>query len=108
MKQHFPFSVGRSLTRMAHRDDKLFTTLLTVSPAGDELVLDFAKSLITNEELGSDETPDYLSVSFSSTDYVGHILDLRAWKVKTTCCGWTVRWKNCFALLMRKSGSIRR
>jgi len=25
------------------------------------------------EQLGQDETPDYLSISFSSTDYVGHI-----------------------------------
>jgi predicted AlkP superfamily pyrophosphatase or phosphodiesterase len=53
--------------------DKYFTTLLTVSPAGDELTLEFAKTLIQNEALGHDEKPDYLSVSFSSTDYVGHI-----------------------------------
>jgi predicted AlkP superfamily pyrophosphatase or phosphodiesterase len=53
--------------------DKYFTTLLTISPAGDELTLDFAKALITNEGLGRDAIPDYLSVSFSSTDYVGHI-----------------------------------
>jgi len=30
-------------------------------------------ALIENEELGKDDIPDYLSVSFSSTDYVGHI-----------------------------------
>ena len=59
--------------RYGAREDKLFTTLLTVSPAGDELTLDFAKTLITQEELGADEIPDYLSVSFSSTDYVGHL-----------------------------------
>jgi predicted AlkP superfamily pyrophosphatase or phosphodiesterase len=53
--------------------DKYFTTLLTVSPAGDELTLDFAKALIQNEGLGRDATPDYFAVSFSSTDYVGHI-----------------------------------
>ena len=53
--------------------DKYFTTLLTISPVGDELTLEFAKALIQNEELGRDEKPDYLSVSFSSTDYVGHI-----------------------------------
>lgn len=53
--------------------DKYFTTLLTISPAGDELTLDFAKALIQNEGLGRDATPDYLAVSFSSTDYVGHI-----------------------------------
>ncbi len=54
-------------------DGKYFTTLLTLSPAGDELTLDFAKTLIENEEIGVDEVTDYLSVSFSSTDYVGHI-----------------------------------
>ncbi len=52
---------------------KYFTTLLTVSPAGDELTLDFARALVLAEELGKDDTPDYLSISFSSTDYVGHL-----------------------------------
>ena len=55
---------------------KLFTTLLTVSPAADELTFDFAKSLIEEEQLGSDAVPDYLSISFSSTDYVGHLFGL--------------------------------
>ena len=50
-----------------------FTTWLTLSPAGDQLVLDFAKQAIVNESLGADDIPDYLSVSFSSTDYVGHV-----------------------------------
>jgi predicted AlkP superfamily pyrophosphatase or phosphodiesterase len=54
-------------------DHKYFTTLLTVSPAGDELTLEFAKALVLNEQLGADGIPDYLAVSFSSTDYVGHI-----------------------------------
>jgi len=54
-------------------DDKYFTTRLTLSPAGDALTLDFAKALIVNEQLGQDAVPDYLAISFSSTDYVGHI-----------------------------------
>jgi hypothetical protein len=54
-------------------DDKYFTTRLTLSPAGDELTLEFAKALIDNEDLGRDDVPDYLSVSFSATDYVGHV-----------------------------------
>jgi hypothetical protein len=44
-----------------------------VSPAGDELTLDFTKALIAAEGLGQDTVPDYLAVSFSSTDYVGHL-----------------------------------
>ncbi len=52
---------------------KYFNTRLTLSPAGDDLTLAFAKTLIAAEQLGQDEVTDYLSVSFSSTDYVGHL-----------------------------------
>ncbi|MFG0285358.1 MAG: alkaline phosphatase family protein [Phycisphaerales bacterium JB039] len=62
----FPHPFGKA-------ESPMFTALLTVSPAGDELTLDFAKALIVGEELGQDEVPDYLSISFSSTDYIGHI-----------------------------------
>ena len=54
-------------------DDKYFTTRLTLGPAGDRLVLAFARELVEKEQVGKDDTPDYLSVSFSSTDYVGHL-----------------------------------
>ncbi len=54
-------------------DGKYFTTFLTLSPAGDALTLEFAKQLIANESIGADDVTDYLSVSFSSTDYVGHL-----------------------------------
>ncbi len=53
-------------------DSAYFNTLLTFSPAGDELTLDFAKTIIDAEELGQDEVTDFLAISFSSTDYVGH------------------------------------
>ncbi len=54
-------------------DGNGYTTLLTLSPAGDEITVDFAKALIEAEAIGQDDVPDYLSVSLSSTDYVGHI-----------------------------------
>jgi predicted AlkP superfamily pyrophosphatase or phosphodiesterase len=53
-------------------DGKYFTTLLTLTPAGDEILLDFAKTLMAAEQIGADAVTDYLSISFSSTDYVGH------------------------------------
>ena len=62
----FPHSYGNG-------ESPYFTTLLTLSPAGDELVLDFARAALTGEKLGQGEYTDYLSVSFSSTDYVGHV-----------------------------------
>ncbi len=54
-------------------DSRGFTTYLTLSPAGDQITLEFAKALIANEAIGQDDVTDYLAVSFSSTDYVGHI-----------------------------------
>jgi predicted AlkP superfamily pyrophosphatase or phosphodiesterase len=53
-------------------EDKYFTTLLTLSPFGDRLTSDFAKALIRAEGLGDDEVTDFLGVSFSVNDYVGH------------------------------------
>ncbi len=37
------------------------------------LPVDLKSSLLDKEQLGQDEIPDYLAISFSSTDYVGHI-----------------------------------
>ena len=54
-------------------DSKVYTTLLTLSPAGDEITADFAKALMMAEEVGQDDVPDFMSVSLSSTDYVGHV-----------------------------------
>ena len=61
----FPHPFGQT-------DDKLFFTRILVSPIGDRLTLDFSKSLITHEQLGRDEIPDYLSISFSGVDAVNH------------------------------------
>ena len=54
-------------------DNKYFTNFLTYSPAGDEITLDFAKTLVKNEDIGKDDITDFLAISFSSTDYVGHL-----------------------------------
>jgi len=51
---------------------KLFFTRILVSPVGDQLTLDFSKVLIKEEQLGQDDIPDYLSISFSSVDAVNH------------------------------------
>ena len=52
--------------------NKYYSTYLTVSPAGDELTLEFAKAAIEGEQIGSDDITDFLGVSFSATDYIGH------------------------------------
>ena len=52
---------------------KYFYLILTLTPMGDELTLDFAKTLIENEKVGQGNATDYLAISFSSTDYIGHL-----------------------------------
>jgi len=50
----------------------LLPTQVVASPFGDRLTMDFAKSLLRAENLGTDSTPDYLSISFSGLDAVNH------------------------------------
>lgn len=46
--------------------------LINTTPYGNSFTLDFAKAAIKNEQLGTDDITDFLAISFSSTDYVGH------------------------------------
>ena len=66
-------SYGRTFPhRFTTPENPYFSTFLTISPAGDEMTTDFAKTLIAKEGLGDDEITDYLGVSYSATDYIGH------------------------------------
>ncbi|MEI7965269.1 MAG: alkaline phosphatase PafA [Chitinophagaceae bacterium] len=42
------------------------------TPFANSFTFDFAKSAIENESLGKNTVPDFLAVSISSTDYIGH------------------------------------
>ena len=46
--------------------------ILPATPYGNTLTLEFAKNAIQAEGLGTDEYTDFLAVSLSSPDYVGH------------------------------------
>jgi len=46
--------------------------ILTSTPYGSSLTLDLAKAAIENEALGADAITDFLAISVSSPDYVGH------------------------------------
>lgn len=54
------------------------------TPFGNDLLADFAKKAIEKEELGKDNITDFLTVSFSSTDYVGHLLGPRSMELQDT------------------------
>jgi hypothetical protein len=61
-----PNTGGRS------RPSKEYYESLVNSPFGNELLLAFAKKCVVAEQLGADDVPDLLVVSFSSNDLVGH------------------------------------
>ncbi len=46
--------------------------ILAATPFGNSFTLKFAESAIQNEHFGSNTVPDFLTVSLSSTDYIGH------------------------------------
>lgn len=58
--------------------------VLRATPFGNNFVADFAKEAIEKESLGKDNITDFLAVSFSSTDYVGHILGPRSMELQDT------------------------
>jgi len=53
-------------------------------PAGNTLTVDFALEMIQKEELGSDDVPDLLNISFSQPDILGHQFGIRSLEVADT------------------------
>lgn len=64
--------------------DKNDAGILRSTPYGNNILADFAKKAIENEALGKDAITDFLTISFSSTDYVGHVLGPRSMELQDT------------------------
>jgi len=52
--------------------DESFYSAVRDSPWWDEYLAQFARFIIEAEDLGADDAPDLLALSFSAADYVGH------------------------------------
>ena len=46
--------------------------ILSTTPFGNTFIKEFAMTTLINEKMGKDAVPDFLAISFSSTDYIGH------------------------------------
>ncbi len=57
---------------VAGRPNAAYYRALSTSPFSDELVLEFAKTLIAHEGLGKDGIPDVLFIGCSAADAIGH------------------------------------
>jgi Type I phosphodiesterase / nucleotide pyrophosphatase len=66
------FAGATWLTRTMPSDQRQLYPALDASPFGNELIEAFAERALKAEQLGTQEVPDMLAISFSSNDYVGH------------------------------------
>lgn len=74
----FPYNLAK-----LQKDNKGFD-ILKSTPYGNSLTADFAIAALDGEALGQDATTDFLAVSFSSTDYVGHNFGVNSKEIEDT------------------------
>lgn len=58
--------------------------LIKSTPFGNTLLVEFAKAAIKNEKLGKRDFTDFLAISFSSPDYVGHQFGVDSKEIEDT------------------------
>lgn len=58
--------------------------MLPSTPFGNTILADLALEAIKSEDLGGDDITDFLAVSFSSTDYIGHNFGPQSKEVQDT------------------------
>ena len=64
--------------------DEKGADVLRTTPFGNDILADLAMRAIDKENLGKDAITDFLTVSFSSTDYVGHTFGPRSMELQDT------------------------
>jgi predicted AlkP superfamily pyrophosphatase or phosphodiesterase len=74
----FPHSTTALLNKTENFD------IIKATPFGNSLTADFAIEALQQEGLGKDEVTDFLAVSFSSTDYVGHMYGVNSKEIQDT------------------------
>jgi predicted AlkP superfamily pyrophosphatase or phosphodiesterase len=78
--------------------------ILKTTPYGNSIVTDFAIAAIDGEGLGKDNITDVLTVSYSSTDYVGHNFGANSKEIQDTYLRLDQDLKRLFEALDTKVG----
>jgi len=58
--------------------------IIKATPQGNSILEDFAEATISGEHLGQGKYTDFLAISFSSTDYIGHLYGVDSKEVEDT------------------------
>ncbi len=74
------------------------------TPHGNSILFDFAKATIENEEIGKGDYPDFLAISFSATDYIGHNFGPNSMEVEDTYLRFDIELANFLHYLDKKFG----
>jgi predicted AlkP superfamily pyrophosphatase or phosphodiesterase len=69
--------------------------IIATIPQGNTLTAEFAKATITGEELGKHDFTDFLAISFSAPDYIGHAFGPNS-----------VEEEDCYLRLDKEIGSL--
>ena len=80
---------GETSTVFPHDLPKLWDengkfNLLRITAYGNSMTTDFALAALEGEDLGKDDITDFLAISYSSTDYVGHFFGVNSKEVQDT------------------------
>ncbi|MGV8993985.1 MAG: alkaline phosphatase PafA [Flavobacterium sp.] len=84
--------------------EKNGTGLIRSTPFGNSLTVDFAIEALQNEKMGQGKYTDFLAVSFSSTDYVGHQFGINSIEVQDTYARLDKDLERLFAYLDKTVG----
>jgi len=57
---------------------------LETTPFGNQIVEEFVKTALVNENLGKEDNTDFLAISFSSTDFIGHAYGTESYELEDT------------------------
>jgi len=78
--------------------------LLKATPYGNNITTDFALAAVEGENLGTDMITDFLAISYSSTDYVGHKYGVDSKEVQDTYLQLDKDLERLFNYLDKKVG----
>jgi len=95
----FPHTVAELLDTSKNYD------LIKATPFGNSLTVDFALEALEHEGLGKDAITDFLAISFSSTDYIGHRYGVNSKEIEDTYIRLDQDLERLFNALDKKVGN---
>lgn len=95
----FPHQIGKYWIENDEFD------VLSETPYGNSITTDFSIEAIIQEQLGIDEIPDFISISYSSTDKIGHRYGVNSIEVQDTYLRLDIELERLLNFLDKKIGN---